>query len=138
MDAGELNKMELRSELTKQAGIVDKTLSTWEENTKKWVAEYLATQLEPMAKAYAEQAAEFTAMKEQMKDLLTMQGTLMCQVDALMVESEEEAEGHESGEPSAPPYPTESRSVQGSVQSAMQLQEKEPSKNIQTEKGNDH
>ena len=54
VDAGKFNKMELRSELTKQAGIVEKTLSTWEENTKKWVAEYLATQLEPMAKAYAE------------------------------------------------------------------------------------
>ena len=115
VDAGELNKMEMKSELTKQARIVDKTLSTWEEATKKWVAEYLATQLEPMAKAYAEQAAEFTAMEEQIKDLLTMQGTLMHQVDALMVESEEEAEGHESGEPSAPPYPIESKSVQDSI-----------------------
>ena len=55
-----------------------------------------------------------------MKDLLTMQGTLMRQVDALMVEPEDEAEGHESGEPSALPYPTESRSVQDSVQLAGQ------------------
>ena len=119
VDAGELNKMELKSELTKQAGIVDQTLSTWEDKTKKWVADYLAAQLQPIFKAYTEQAAKFTAMKEQIKDLLTMQGTLMRQVDALMAESDEEAEGHDSGEPSAPPYPTESRSVQDSVQSAM-------------------
>ena len=84
VDGGELNKMELRSELTKQAGIVDQTLSTWEDKTKKWVADYLAAQLQPMFKAYTEQSAEFIAMKEQMKDLLTMQGTLMHQVDALM------------------------------------------------------
>ena len=114
VDAGELSKMELKSELTKQAGLVDQTLTTWETKTKQWVTEYLAAQLQPMFKSYAEQAVEMAAMREQMKDLLTMQGTLMRQVDALMAESEEEAD---ESEPSAPPYPTESRSVQDSVQS---------------------
>ena len=134
VDAGELSKMELKSELTKQAGLVEQTLTTWENKTKKWVADYLAAQLQPMFKAYTEQAAEFTAMKEQMKDMLTMQGTLMRQVDALVAESDEEAEGHESGEPSAPPYPTESKSIQDSVQFAMQPQGDEPFKSSKAEK----
>ena len=138
VDAGELSKMELKSELTKQAGLVDQTLTTWEDKTKQWVTEYLAAQLQSMFKSYAEQAAEMAAMREQMKDLLTMQGTLMRQVDALMAESDEEAEGEGSGEPSAPPYPTESRSVQDSVQLAMQPHGDEPFKSVKAEKGIDH
>ena len=63
VDAGELSKMELKSELTKQAGLVDQTLTTWETKTKQWVTEYLAAQLQPMFKSYAEQAIEMIAMR---------------------------------------------------------------------------
>ena len=35
VDAGELAQMEIKSEITKQVGIVEKKLSTWEETMKK-------------------------------------------------------------------------------------------------------
>ena len=43
-------------------------------------------------------------MKEQIQDLLTMQGTLIRQVEEFNVE-------HGNGQPSAPPFPMVSKSV---------------------------
>ena len=88
--------------------------------------------MEPLAKEIEAQKQEMDVMKIQIKDLLTMQGTLMHQLDTMSANQTEEIEepiGGDvdySGESSGLPGQPEAQSVKDSVLSAMHKEEKEP------------